>query len=86
MAVDQWMGPAAVVDLTHLGENGEVTAVDLLPATPRFEVVYHAACLGEGRQLVVALAAIDLIQTLDRTGVHRCGAERNFAGLRKLLG
>jgi hypothetical protein len=23
------MGPAAVVDLTHLGENGEVTAVDL---------------------------------------------------------
>ena len=29
MAVDQWMGPAAVVDLTHLGENGEVTAVDL---------------------------------------------------------
>src|SRR2546428_13853466 len=29
MPVDQWMGPAAVVDLTHLGENGEVTAVDL---------------------------------------------------------
>src|SRR2546428_12430147 len=26
MPVDQWMGPAAVVDLTHLGENGEVTA------------------------------------------------------------
>jgi arylformamidase len=29
MPVDQWMGPAAVVDLTHLGENGEVTAGDL---------------------------------------------------------
>ena len=26
MPVDQWIGPAAVVDLTHLGENGEVTA------------------------------------------------------------
>jgi len=23
MPVDQWMGPAAVVDLTHLAENGE---------------------------------------------------------------
>jgi len=29
MPVDQWMGTAAVVDLTHLGENGEVTARDL---------------------------------------------------------
>jgi len=29
MPVDQWMGPAAVVDLTHLAENGEVTAADL---------------------------------------------------------
>jgi arylformamidase len=29
MPVDQWMGPAAVVDLTHLAENGEVTARDL---------------------------------------------------------
>ena len=29
MPVDQWMGRAAVVDLTHLGENGEVTAEDL---------------------------------------------------------
>jgi kynurenine formamidase len=29
MPIDQWMGPAAVVDLTHLGENGEVTAADL---------------------------------------------------------
>lgn len=29
MPVDQWMGPAAVVDLTHLGENGEVTGDDL---------------------------------------------------------
>ena len=26
MPIDQWMGDAAVVDLTHLGENGEVTA------------------------------------------------------------
>jgi len=25
----------------------EVTAVDLLPASPRFEVVYHLVCLGE---------------------------------------
>ena len=25
----------------------EVTSVDLLPAEPRFEVVYHLACLGE---------------------------------------
>src|SRR5262245_41202739 len=24
----------------------DVTAVDLLPATPRYEVVYHLACLG----------------------------------------
>ncbi len=29
MPVDQWMGPAAVVDLTHLGDNGEVSAADL---------------------------------------------------------
>lgn len=29
MPVDQWVGPAAVVDLTHLGPNGEVTRVDL---------------------------------------------------------
>lgn len=29
MPVDQWMGDAAVVDLTHLGANGEVTAGDL---------------------------------------------------------
>ena len=29
MPADQWMGPAAVVDLTHLGDNGEVTAADL---------------------------------------------------------
>src|SRR5437773_12463446 len=26
MPVDQWMGEAAVVDLSHLGANGEVTA------------------------------------------------------------
>ena len=29
MPVDQWMGEAAVVDLTHLGENAEVTAAAL---------------------------------------------------------
>jgi arylformamidase len=29
MPIDQWIGAAAVVDLTHLGENGEVTAADL---------------------------------------------------------
>ena len=29
MPVDQWMGDAAVVDLTDLGENGEVTATAL---------------------------------------------------------
>jgi len=29
MPVDQWMGEAAVVDLSHLGENAEVTAADL---------------------------------------------------------
>jgi kynurenine formamidase len=29
MPIDQWMGAAAVVDLTHLGDNGEVTAADL---------------------------------------------------------
>ena len=29
MPVDQWIGDAAVVDLTHLGDNGEVTAEDL---------------------------------------------------------
>ena len=29
MPVDQWIGDAAVVDLTHLGPNGEVTADDL---------------------------------------------------------
>jgi len=27
--VDQWIGEAAVVDLTHVGGNGEVTAADL---------------------------------------------------------
>lgn len=29
MPVDQWMGAAAVVDLTHLGPNAEVTGADL---------------------------------------------------------
>jgi arylformamidase len=29
MPVDQWMGPAAVVDLTHLAENTEVIPADL---------------------------------------------------------
>jgi len=29
MPVDQWVGDAAVVDLTHLGANGEVTAEEL---------------------------------------------------------
>lgn len=29
MPVDQWVGPAAVVDLTHLGPNREVTPADL---------------------------------------------------------
>jgi kynurenine formamidase len=29
MPVDQWMGDAAVVDLTHLGKNGEVSGADL---------------------------------------------------------
>jgi len=29
MPVDQWMGPAAVVDLTHLGPDGEVSAAEL---------------------------------------------------------
>jgi kynurenine formamidase len=29
MPVDQWVGDAAVVDLTHLGADGEVTAADL---------------------------------------------------------
>jgi arylformamidase len=29
MPVDQWVGDAAVVDLTHLGDNGEVTAAEL---------------------------------------------------------
>ena len=29
MPVDQWIGDAAVVDLTHLGDNGEVSAGEL---------------------------------------------------------
>ena len=29
MPVDQWIGPAAVVNLTHLGDNGEVSAAEL---------------------------------------------------------
>src|SRR3989442_15017472 len=29
MPVDQWIGEAAVVDLTHLGDNGEGTAAEL---------------------------------------------------------
>jgi kynurenine formamidase len=29
MPVDQWTGEAAVVDLTHLGDNGEVSATEL---------------------------------------------------------
>jgi kynurenine formamidase len=29
LPVDQWIGEAAVVDLTHVPENGEVTAADL---------------------------------------------------------
>src|SRR4029079_11317931 len=37
MPVDQWMGAAAVVDLTHLGDNGEVTAEDLERRAGEFE-------------------------------------------------
>jgi kynurenine formamidase len=29
MPVDQWVGDAAIVDLTHIPENGEITAQDL---------------------------------------------------------
>ena len=29
MPIDQWIGEAAVVDLSHLGENGEVSAAEL---------------------------------------------------------
>jgi len=29
MPIDQWIGDAAIVDLTHLGANGEVSAVEL---------------------------------------------------------
>ncbi len=29
MPIDQWIGEAAVVDLSHLGANGEVTAAEL---------------------------------------------------------
>ena len=29
MPADQWVGPAAVVDLTHVQANGEITAADL---------------------------------------------------------
>src|SRR2546425_12287818 len=29
MPVDQWMGPAAVVDLSHLGDNGGASAAEL---------------------------------------------------------
>src|SRR5262245_5224569 len=29
MPIDQWIGDAAVVDLTHLGANGEVSAAEL---------------------------------------------------------
>jgi arylformamidase len=29
MPVDQWIGPAAVVDLTHLGDDSEVSAAEL---------------------------------------------------------
>jgi arylformamidase len=29
MPVDQWIGPAAVVDLSHLGDNAEVSAPEL---------------------------------------------------------
>ncbi len=54
--------PAIVVDREHLVEIcralrdrpslqfaflAEVTAADYLPAEPRFEVIYHLACLGE---------------------------------------
>jgi NADH-quinone oxidoreductase subunit C len=54
--------PAIAVDREHLLEVGrvlrddpslqfalmaDVTAVDRLPASPRFELVYHLACLGE---------------------------------------
>ena len=34
MPIDQWMGEAAVVDLTHLDANGEVTAQDLDARAP----------------------------------------------------
>ena len=74
--------PSAIVDRDHLVEvcrvlrdhpelqfslMADMTAVDRLPAEPRFEVVYHLACLGPASgsaparrmRLVVKLTAAD---------------------------
>jgi arylformamidase len=37
MPVDQWIGPAAVVDLSHLGDNAEVSAAELERHAPHVQ-------------------------------------------------
>src|ERR671925_675281 len=37
MPVDQWIGDAAVVDLSHLGDNGEVSASELERHAPHVQ-------------------------------------------------
>jgi NADH-quinone oxidoreductase subunit C len=64
--------PTIAVDREHLLEVGlvlrddptlqfallvDVTAVDRLPAEPRFEIVYHMACVGEAYRTAGAAAA-----------------------------
>ena len=79
--VDQWVGDAAVVDLTHLGANGEVKAVgyDYPPdfcirdtvAEPRRrpardEYTTHAILFPAGITVIESLTNLDLI------GAPRC--------------
>jgi len=46
----------------------EVTAVDLLPAAPRFEVVYHLVCLGEAYARGGAAAPVRRLRVKVRVG------------------
>src|SRR5215831_2316005 len=70
LPVDQWVGDAAVVDLTHLGANGEVTAADLDRRAGHVragdEYTTHAIFFPAG------ITVIEYLTNLDQIGTPRC--------------
>jgi len=77
MPVDQWMGEAAVVDLTHLGANGEVTAAELeargghVRAGPGARVTAED-CTTHHVFFPAGITVIEYLTSLHEIGAARC--------------